>query len=75
MARGNAGLAKSVYLQLELLDPIEPMWPKRAAEAARKLGQNAEAALAFRRAAAIYARLGFSGHARAMDELAARLEA
>lgn len=74
LANGDGRRAFKAYAELEQLDPNEALWPKRAAEAARKAGKNAEAASAFRRAAAVYLRLGFASHAQAMTKLAAQLE-
>ncbi len=75
LASGDGRRAFKAYAELEQLEPNEVLWPKRAAEAARKAGKNAEAALAFRRAAAVYLRLGFASHAQAMLKLAVQLEA
>ena len=66
LANGDGRRAFKAYAELEQLDPNEALWPKRAAEAARKAGKNAEAASAFR--------LGFASHAQAMTKLAAQLE-
>ena len=75
LANGDGRRASKAYAELEQLEPNEVLWPKRAAEAARKAGKYAEAASAFRRAAAVYLRLGFASHAQAMLRLAAQLEA
>ena len=74
LAKGDGWRAFQAYIELERLEPDEALLPKRAAEAARKAGKNAEAALAFRRAAAVYQRIGFGPHADAMRRLAAQLE-
>lgn len=66
--------AYQAYIELERLEPEEPLWPKRAAEAARKAGRAQDAALAFRRAAAAYKRIGFGPQAEIMLRLAAQLE-
>ena len=74
IATGNDRRAAKAFVELEQLEPNEVLWPKRAAEAARKAGNNGEAALAFRRAATVYERLGFASHAQAMISLAVQLE-
>jgi hypothetical protein len=74
LASGDKKSAFFAYRELEQLEPDEALWAKRAAEAARKSGAFGESAKAFRRAASVYERTGFAGHAKAMLRLAEQLD-
>ena len=59
VAAGKYKRALAAYLELERLEPGDAQWAKRAGEAYRRLGNNANAIAAFERSAERYAQNGF----------------
>ena len=51
--------AVEIYGQLAAVQPVEPLWPHRAGEALRKVGDKLNAIVAFRKAADLYHAAGF----------------
>src|SRR5437762_377265 len=59
VARGRWKKALECYRQLEKLEPRDGVWPQKAADMHRRLGQVDDAAAALLRAADVYSRNGF----------------
>jgi cytochrome c-type biogenesis protein CcmH/NrfG len=64
--------AREHDLLIELVEqePSDPRWPHKLGDVLRKLGQESEATVAYRRAARLYADKGFVDRARALTQLA-----
>lgn len=73
-AAGKHKAALDLYLELERVAPADPIWPKRAGDVLRRLGQRGEAVRAFDRAAERYVRSGFVAQAAALYHLILQLE-
>ncbi|MBN2195498.1 MAG: cyclic nucleotide-binding domain-containing protein [Polyangiaceae bacterium] len=69
VARGRHEAALQAYLALEQLEPGEPDWPKRAADCCRRLNRPGKELAALERAAAGYARGGFTVKAIAICKM------
>jgi CRP-like cAMP-binding protein len=66
--------AVTYLVELERLDPQDPLWPQRLAEAHRRTGQLPEAVLAYERAFHRYLERGFLPRAIAMAKLVGSLD-
>jgi CRP-like cAMP-binding protein len=73
-ATGKYKRALAAYLELELLEPREAQWPKRAGETYRRLGNHKHAIEAFNRAAERYAQSGFLVQAIAVCKLVLQID-
>src|SRR5829696_2063551 len=73
-ATGKYKRALAAYLELELLEPRDAQWPKRAGETYRRLGNNKHAIEAFNRAAERYAQNGFLVQAIAVCKLVLQID-
>lgn len=73
-ATGKYKRALAAYLELELLEPRDAQWPKRAGETYRRLGNHKHAIEAFNRAAERYAQNGFLVQAIAVCKLVLQID-
>jgi CRP-like cAMP-binding protein len=73
-ATGKYKRALAAYLELELLEPRDAQWPKRAGETYRRLGNPKHAIEAFNRAAERYAQNGFLVQAIAVCKLVLQID-
>jgi CRP-like cAMP-binding protein len=73
-ATGKYKRALAAYLELELLEPRDAQWPKRAGETYRRLGNTKHAIEAFNRAAERYAQNGFLVQAIAVCKLVLQID-
>ncbi|HET9986918.1 MAG TPA: cyclic nucleotide-binding domain-containing protein [Kofleriaceae bacterium] len=74
VARGKLDIALALYGELEQLEPTAAAWPKRVGETYRRIGDSANAVLAFERAVDKYARDGLLVQAIAVCKLILQLE-
>ncbi len=74
LAAGKHKRAIECYLELERVEPRDPQWPKRCAEAYRKLNKQKEAIAAYERAAERYTQGGFMVQAIAVCKLILQLD-
>jgi len=61
--------ALDLYERIEQQKPDEPRWSHRKGDLLRRMGRDADAALAYRRAADLYAARGFYARAAATARL------
>lgn len=66
---GRLREALDLYRLIEIRKPKEPRWARRKGDLLLRMGRKDEAALAFERAARLYAARGFEARASAMAKL------
>ena len=74
VARGKLDIALALYGELEQLEPTAAAWPKRVGETQRRLGDSAQAVIAFERAVDKYARDGMLVQAIAVCKLILQID-
>src|SRR6478752_2105981 len=73
-AAGKHKRALAAYLELEVLEPTDAGWAKRAGETYKKLGNNNHAIQAFNRSVERYAQNGFLVQAIAVCKMILQIE-
>jgi predicted negative regulator of RcsB-dependent stress response len=66
---GKLQEALDLYCLIEIRKPTEPRWARRKGDLLLRMGRKDDAALAFERAARLYAARGFEARASAMAKL------
>lgn len=66
---GRVAEALDLYELLEKQKPDEPRWSHRKGDLLHRMGRDADAAIAYQRAAALYAAKGFEARAAATTKL------
>jgi CRP-like cAMP-binding protein len=74
VARGKLDIALALYGELEELEPVAAAWPKRVGETYRRLGDAANAVIAFERAVDKYVHDGLLVQAIAVCKLILQLD-
>lgn len=74
VAKGKWKKALEVYSEIERIEPLDGMWPRKIGEMWRRLSRDQEAVAAFDRAASLYSKQGFLLKAIAVCQLILELD-